>query len=324
MTCDASGYAALDSGVALFDLSDRGKVKVAGEDRVRFLQGQLTCDVAKLAPCTGSRAAVLDRTSKVLADLNLLATKEAFYADLEPGLEGPFLERLRRYVVAARVVLEDATASLGLLSLQGAQLPLFAREVLGVDWEGFDEYASVEARVGEALLWPTRLNRTGRPGLDLWCRAADAPALSAALAAAGAVQAGPEVLEVARVEGGFPRYGADITANHLLQEVDLPGALSLTKGCYVGQEVVARVHARGHLNRLRAGIAVEGAAAAGDPVLLEGREHPLTSAAFSPRLCATVGFAYLRPGPAREYGLACTVRTAAGELPARVEKYPFI
>lgn len=144
------------------------------------------------------------------------------------------------------------------------------------------------------------------------------------MVAGGAVPAGPEVLEVARVEAGFPRYGADITADHLFQEVDLPGALSLTKGCYVGQEVVARVHSRGHLNRLRAGVAVDGAAAAGDLVCLGSKEHPLTSAVYSPRVGKTLGFAYLPPGPAREFGLACTVRTAAGELPARVARYPFI
>lgn len=318
-------YEALERGCALFDLSDRGLLEVTGEDRVRFLNNLLSNDVKALAPGHGCHAALLDRKSKVLALMTCLAFEGSVLLETEPGLQSKLSSLLGRYRIADRVGFAVRTGEWNLLSLQGPEAPALARNLFGVRVEEIPPggHAASSWR-GVPLQW-LRLPRTARPGLDLLLPSGEGEAIWRLLEAEGAVPSGWDTLETARVEAGHPRYGADVTEEHLLAEANLPEAVSFSKGCYVGQEVVARIKSRGHVNRTRAGLLIEGPASPGDDVAVESQAASrLTSARHSPRLGRTVAFAYLKAELAGQIGAECRIRNGRDAFSATVTPYPFI
>lgn len=318
-------YGALEQGCALFDLSDRGLLEISGEDRVRFLNNLLSNDVKALAYGQGCRAALLDRKSKVLALMTCLALEDSLLLETEPGLQTKLAALLGRYRIADRVEFAVRTGSWNLFSLQGPEAPRLARNLFGVRAEEVPPGGhAVAPWRGMQFRW-LRLPRTARPGLDLLLPAGEGEAIWRLLEAEGAVPSGWGTLETARVEAGHPRYGADVTEEHLLAETVLPDAVSYSKGCYVGQEVVARIKARGHVNRHRAGLLIEGPASRGGEVMVGGQLlSRLTSARHSPRLGRTVAFSYLKAELAGQIGTECRIHDGRDEFPAAVTRYPFI
>ncbi|MGC8763447.1 MAG: YgfZ/GcvT domain-containing protein [Acidobacteriota bacterium] len=318
-------YAALETGAVLFDLSDHSKVIVSGEDRGPFLNGLVTQKILDLREGSGRPACFLDRRSRILAEVRILALEGAFLLEGEPGLEAPLCERLRKFRLSSRVEVKGLEGSLALLSLQGPAAGGMAQEVLGTSGAEIPPYGHTTAVFQGVPVRLARIPRSGRPGLDFLLPPESAASLWRALCAGGATPAGWDLLETARTEAGLPRFGADLTEEILFSEACLPSHLSLDKGCFVGQEVVARVRTYGNLRRLRTGLLVDGPAEPGDVVRLRGKEAArLTTARFSPLLGRTCAFAYLPPGLTSGGEEEVTVEGPQGTFPARPAPYPFL
>jgi folate-binding protein YgfZ len=308
-------YESMRNGCGLLDRSERGKLALNGPDAVEFLNGQVTNELAGLEPGEGRYAAFLTHKGKMLGDLRVLvvAGEEGpeLLLDTERAALQNLFDMIRRFKVGYRVELHKRTLESGLLSLIG---PL-ASELAGVD-PGFEEHANAAVEIGgvRALAICTDL------GIDLLCEADDTETLASLLRDRGASPVGEEAAECLRIESGRPRYGVDLDETVIPQEAGLnERAVSFTKGCYVGQETVARLHYKGKPNRHLRGLRLSAAAPAGEELLLGERTvGKLTIVADSPRL-GPIGLALLR----REAEPGATVTTASGVVTAEVVPLPF-
>jgi tRNA-modifying protein YgfZ len=244
------GYAALTQGCALIDRSERGKLALSGAQAAAFLNGQVSNDVEALEPGEGCYATFLTPKGKMLGDLRVLATPGELLLDTERVSLQPLFDLIRRGTIGWAAELHKRTLETGLLSLAGPR----ARELVGAAEAGLPEveHAHREARLGGAAV---RLVTTA-DGVDVLCDAADATVVTDALIAAGATAVDEAAAEITRIEAGRPRYGVDLDDTTIPQEAGLNDrAVSFAKGCYVGQETVARLHWRGkpnpHLRCLR-------------------------------------------------------------------------
>jgi folate-binding protein YgfZ len=261
----AAGYRALTEACGLVDRSERGKLALTGPDAKAFLHGQVTNDIEGLEPGHGCYAAVLTHKGKMLGDLRVLDLGDELLLDTERATLQELFNMIRRYKLGSDVELHKRTLELGLLSLIGPD----ARRVAGARSLPGAEHANARAEIGGA---PVTLVVTDT-GVDVFCAAADTAAVRAALEAAGAVPVDEEAAEIVRVEHGRPRYGHDLDDTVIPQEAGLnERAVSFTKGCYVGQETVARLFYRGKPNRHLRGLRLAGAAAPGD-VLRRGEKE---------------------------------------------------
>jgi folate-binding protein YgfZ len=249
----------------LVDRSERGKLALTGTEAKDFLHGQVTNDVEGLSEGTGCYAAFLTHKGKMLGDVRILDAGDELLLDCERVALQELFGMIRRYKLGRDVELHKRTLERGLLSLLGRD----ARRVAGAGDLPEDEHSHRPGEVGGA---PVRLIATDL-GVDVLCDAADTERVAAALAAAGALTASEADAEVRRVESGRPRYGVDLDDTVIPQEAGLNArAVSFEKGCYVGQETVARLYFRGKPNRHLRGLKLSGPAAPGDPLRLGERE----------------------------------------------------
>lgn len=271
-------YRTITDGCGLLDRSQRGKLALTGADAKSFLQGQVTNDMESLTPGGGCYAAFLTPKGKMLGDMRVLDAGSELLLDTERiALQGLF-NMIRRFSVGYDVQLHKRTLELGLLSLIG---PASAGVAGAGELASTAEHTHAPAIVGEV---PVRAIRTD-VGVDLLCESSDTDALRDRVLEAGAVEVAEATVECLRVERGRPRYGIDLDHTVIPQEAGLnERAVSFTKGCYVGQETVARLHYRGKPNRHLRGLRLSGAAETGDEVRLGDRVvGHLGSVAHSPR-----------------------------------------
>jgi tRNA-modifying protein YgfZ len=308
----AAEYRAITEACGLLDRSERGKLALSGADAATFLQGQVSNDVEGLAPGTGCYAAFLTPKGKMLGDVRILATADELLLDTERVALQALFNMIRRFSLGYQVELHKRTVERGLLSLIG---PDSAR-VAGVDDLPDEEHMHVEGTIGDI---PVRAIRTD-VGIDLLCDRASTDALRERLADAGAVSVGEAAADVLRVERGRPRYGIDLDDSVIPQEAGLnERAVSFTKGCYVGQETVARLYYRGKPNRQLRGLRLSAPAEPGEELDFEGRVvGRVASVVQSPRF-GPIALALVRreapPGVTVSVGDAVTAEVA--ELPFR-------
>ncbi len=318
-------YRAAREGVALFDRSALGKVTVTGRDRLAFLQGMLTADVKGLADGQGAAAAFLDAHGKVMALLAVYATADRVLIELPPQMTAKTLETLDRYLISEKAYFEPADEAFAILSLQGPGARALLEGLAGVALEP-PPYGHAEVSIASVPVRVINRAEGPAPGFHCWVPAEHGSAFRAALLAAGAVEAGPETLEVLRVEAGQPWCPQDVDDSVILPETGLEALVSYTKGCYIGQETVARVKYRGHVNRALRGLIVEGERVpdAGARVTAEGKDvGRITSAVRSIALGRPIALGYVR----RQHfapDSAVTVVDGGGEQPARVVSLPFV
>jgi folate-binding protein YgfZ len=308
-------YRAITEACGLLDQSERGKLALTGAEAATFLQGQVSNDVERLVPGTGCYAAFLTPKGKMLGDVRILATGEELLLDTERAALQALFNMIRRFSLGYQAELHKRTLERGLLSLIGPE----AAEMAGAGDLGSEEHAHAVIEVPGTGL-PARAIRTD-VGVDLLCDAADTATLRSALEDAGAVTVGEAAVDCLRVEHGRPRYGTDLDDTVIPQEAGLnERAVSFTKGCYVGQETVARLYYRGKPNRQLRGLRLSGAVDAGDELTLEGRTvGRVTSVATSPRF-GPIAIGFVR----REAPLGSTVSVGpAGEVTAEVIELPF-
>jgi folate-binding protein YgfZ len=295
----------LTEEVGLVDRSERGKLALTGAQAKELLSGQVTNDVEALTPGTGCYAALLTNKGKMLADLRAIDTGAELWLDTERAALQALFDSLRRGAVGWDAELHKRTLQQALLSLVG---PHAARAVGG---EAGPEHANRASQLGGAdvLLLATDL------GVDVVCAAEDADRVRGAL---GIPEVPEAAAEVVRVESGRPRYGVDLDDSTIPEEAGLnERAVSFTKGCYVGQETVARLHYRGKPNRHLRGLRLSAPVASGTPLVLGEREvGRVGSSVLSPRF-GPIALALVR----REASVGDEL--AAGEARAVVAELPF-
>jgi folate-binding protein YgfZ len=303
-TVASSDYDLVTRAAGLVDRSDRGKVLLTGAEAAEFLEGQVTNEVEALAPGSGCYAAFLSHKGKMRGDLRILRGHEWIWIDTErialPGL----LHLIQMYSIGRDVRHEDVTEARALLSLIGPA----AGQALDVAPPA-DDHAWVEGEHGMYV-------RTDL-GIDVICAAHDADGVRAALGVDAVTE---DVAECVRVERGRPRFGLEMTSDTIPEEAGINDrAVSFTKGCYVGQETVARLHYKGKPNRHLRGLRLSAPAERGDAIRLGEREvGSVGTACVSPRL-GSIALAVLR----REAQPGDTVAVGAEAIPAEVVEPPF-
>jgi folate-binding protein YgfZ len=279
------------------DRSGRSRLAITGPDRAKFLHNLVTSDVKRLAEGSGREAFVTSPQGKVLAYVTILATGDALLLRTEPeSIEG-LLPHLRKYGVFDDVAIEDVSSSTFEYHLAG---PKVARALAGEGRASIPDeplgHVSVAMEGVEVRF--VRESPTGRPGLTLIGPAEVAGRVRALLATEGLAEVDAATFEAFRIEAGTPASGRDVTPGNLPQEVGRDAlAINFVKGCYLGQETVARLDALGHVNRILKGLKVEGSAVppAGATVSAGGKAvGSVTSSAWSPGWNAPVALAYVR------------------------------
>ena len=317
-------YRELTEGCALLDRCERGKLALTGADAAEFLNGQVTNDVQALASGEGCYAAFLTHKGKMLGDLRVLAvgqraqgTSELLLDTERSGLQ-PLFDMIRLFKVGYDVQLHKRTLQSALLSLVGPGARELLERVEGVEAVPGREREHLAARIAGA---PVRLIATALPaGVDVLMDSGARDAVQAALIQAGAEPVSEDAAEIVRVECGRPRYGIDLDESVIPQEAGLnERAVSFTKGCYVGQETVARLHYRGKPNRQLRGLRLSDAVAPPSGLTLGERTlGRMTSSVLSP-VHGPIGLAVLR----REAGPGTTVQAGERGDSALVVELPF-
>jgi tRNA-modifying protein YgfZ len=305
-------YRTLTEGCGLLDRSARGKLALTGSEAKAFLAGQVTNDIEALSPGSGCYAAFLTPKGKMLGDLRILDLGDELFLDTERVVLQALFDMIRRFKIGYEVELHKRTVERSLLSLIG---PTATRIV---NAEGLSDTEHASARV-EIAGMASVLVRTD-VGVDILCDASDREAVREGLLAAGAQPASEPAAEIVRVEHGRPRYGVDLDDTVIPQEAGLnERAVSFVKGCYVGQETVARLHYRGKPNRHLRGLRLSAPAEPGAELRLGERVvGRLSSAVLSP-VNGPIGLALVR----REAEPGATVSVGEHGLGAEVLEPPF-
>jgi folate-binding protein YgfZ len=291
----------------------RAALNVKGPDAAEYLQGQLTNDIEGLAAGQGYYAALLDRKGHLQADMRVLRLHdEDLWLDLEPGPAPGVLKHLRTYSIGREVEIEDVTQAWAIASLIGPRAAeLSGFEALVTEHaQGFREWNGVEV-----LAVATDV------GLDLITKADAAAALTQLLEATGAVEVSEPAAEIVRVESGRPRFGLDMGSESMPAEAGITErAVDFEKGCYIGQEPVARLHYRGKPNRTLRGLRLSAPAEHGAPLRLGDKEvGKIGTACLSPAL-GPIALAIVR----REAGEGDTLEVGVGGTTAEVVELPFV
>ena len=287
-----NGYEALHESAAWLDISSRGRIRATGEDRVRLIHAMCSNDIESRRPGEGSYSFFLNAQGQIQTDSRIYVFEDHILLDCEPERGQGLLRHLEKFIIMDDVTLEDLAPRSTMIALEGPRAESIAREVVT---ETLPEPAAhSHSSCGNVRL--LRSSITGQPGLWILVEPAQKAELITSLQAAEAWAATEKDYRVVRVENQVPRCGSDFD-NHLPHQTQQLHALSFTKGCYLGQEIVERVRSRGQVNRLLVGLELEGDAVPleGSPIIVEDKEVGwLTSPAFSLRLNRVIGFGVVR------------------------------
>jgi folate-binding protein YgfZ len=321
-------YAAVrEGGAGLIDLSSRGRLLVSGSEAIQFLNGLITNDVNTLAVNHWMPAAFPNVQGRLIASVRVIHRRDGFLIDTEEATHEPVLKTLDRFTLAGDFRLADLTNAVAHLSVQGAKAAEVIRAVFAEANANIDHGAlkTIEWQDGEVTI--IRATYTGEDGFDLLISAQAAAALWDRLQSAGARPCGFDALEILRIEAGIARYGLDMDETNVVSETNLDDAISFTKGCYIGQEIIARIKYRGHVAKKLTGIMFEQPVRIASGAVIRSIDDKeigrITSTAISPHLGRTIAlgyvkYDYLAPGT--------DVKVISGEVEraARVVELPFV
>ncbi len=321
----AAEYRAVRESTGVIDRSMLGKVTVTGRDRQAFLQGMLTNDVKSLQPGQGTAAAFLDAHGKVMALLHLYALDDRLLIQLPANLTAKTLQTLDHFLISEKAYFESADEAFAVLAVQGPGARDLLSALAGREID-LAPHQHQEVAIAGAPVRVIHRREGGVAGFHCWTVALHAAPLWGALANAGARPVGMEALEALRVEAGIPWYGTDVDDTVILPETRQEALVSYNKGCYIGQEVVARVKYRGHVNRALSGLVLanDRVPGQGAKVMADGKEvGRITSAVRSPALGKAIALGYVR----REHfepGSVVAVDDGAVVINATVAALPFV
>lgn len=294
-------YQALRSTAVWFDLSDRGKVKISGRHRVRFLHGMVTHDVKNLGAGQARYCTIVTDTGKLVVDLILIHREDHFLCDVEVNASIRLISRLKHYRVAENVEFEDFDGKIGHVSIQGPHAREVVERFVGVSGFALPSMAVMDTMpVADLAVCVVRYSRTGEDGYDLLFDAQRWPEVQSRLDALdpSVIKASADVLETARIEAGIPTWGAELSESIFPLEAGLYHALSYSKGCYVGQEALLMMTDRGQPPKTLVGLRFQGSGeppGVGMALTLDGKSvGTITSVCESPKFGGLVGLGYVK------------------------------
>jgi folate-binding protein YgfZ len=324
----SADYEAFHDGAAIVDYSDRGRMRFHGAGAKDALNGLLTCDVAPLSNGQGTYGAALTNKGKVITDVSVFAMDESFLVEVPPATWAAWKDLVAKFVnprLSKRTDETELTSAIGVFGPRAARV---VAAMTGSD-EALDElpmYSHRTLSLDGTMVNVARIPDLGVDGFRvLAVRDAFGKLKDSALAHGGRM-ASPVAVEAARVEAGRPQWGVDMDDSTLPQEANMEalGAISYTKGCYTGQEVVARLHFRGHVNKRLLGLRVDGATVPprGAAVVSgDGKESgEVRSSVMSPRF-GPIALAMIRKE--LNPGDAVKLNVEGSEMPATISALPF-
>lgn len=297
-------YRALRETAGVIDLSFRSRLCVLGADRQKFINGQVTNNVGALKTGEGCYAALVTNKGKLQSDLFIYALANELLLDFEPALSDAVKERLEKYVIADDAQMVDVAPHYGLLSVQGPKAAAVIESLqlgLTIPAKPFALSSVQDGNLGEIYLM--NQPRLGTTGFDLFVPsgaiAAVADKAIAAAKSVGGCACGWQAFEIARIEAGIPRFGVDMDETNLAPEAIEQRAISYSKGCYIGQEVIARIRTYGQvaksLRGLRLADDLKTLPVKGDKLFANDKEVGyITSSVHSPALNANIALGYVR------------------------------
>lgn len=284
-----------DGDAGLIDFSSRGLIEVTGAEAVMFLNGLITNDVKTLEDNSYMLAAFPNVQGRLLAFARVMRLGGKFLFDTESVSFETVLNNLSRFTLAGDFRVTDLSNEIKILSIQGAKAIEIIRNLFG------DEAANVKdnhiASTGNGFI--IRATHTAEEGFDVFVDAKSFDEVKTSLLNEGAKLIGEETFEVLRIEAGVPRYGVDMNETTVVLETGLDAAVSFTKGCYVGQEIIARIHFRGHVAKKLTGISFEENVSVNPEDKIKTPSSAkeigrITSVTFSPKLQKTIALGYVR------------------------------
>jgi folate-binding protein YgfZ len=292
-------YRSIRELAAIGTVAERRQIAVTGNDRAAYLQGLLTNDIVALQPGSGCYAAWLTPQGRMLTDMYVLQSDRMILLDVPAAAEQETLARLDRFIFTEDVQVASLSEHLVAVWLHGPQAGAVLERVLaGAQALGtWSLYQHAQLLFGDAPVAVVRIDQLGVPGFCLYVERVRAADLIAGLEAAGAHAVSADAIEAARIDAGYPVFGVDMTGDILPLEAGIEQrAISFTKGCYVGQEVVIRVLHRGHGKVAKKLVPLKFSgdlSAAGAKLHAGDREVGfVTSAAVSPR-SGPIGLGYV-------------------------------
>jgi folate-binding protein YgfZ len=324
---------AVRNRAGLIDQSHRGKLRLKGKDRVDFLHGMTTNDIKKLTPGNGLYTTFTTDKAKMLADGRVYFLPDALWIDVEPGVTDKLQKHLDKFTLVSDVAIENITEAFGLLSIHGPSSQEILPKLVKPESVPAQEYSTVSFTMDGLPILVVRNEITGEAGFDFYIPIEQTAAIWSRLIQVGGPHGlkpvGLDALNSLRIEAGIPVFGIDMDESNFPMEAGLEArAISYTKGCYIGQETIARADAQGRMNKRLIGLELSGESVPkkGEPILAppqgSGAEPKavgtVTSAVHSPTLGRVIAMGYVR------YDLAkpgCDV--VIEETPAKVVSLPF-
>ena len=292
-------YKALVERTGLVDLGHRTQIEISGPDRAAWLNNLATNEIRKLPAGTGCEMFLTTAQGKTLAHAFVFVLAESLIIDTVPGQAETILKHLEHYLISEQVTLADRSGEWAELLLAGPHAERLLAEIAGATPPA-QRLAHAPAAVSGCTIWVRRADLVGPVGFLISGEGDDIAQVRSRVCDAGAAECGDAAFEAARIEWGFPWFGVDLSDNNLPQEVARDAsAISFVKGCYLGQETVARIDAMGHVNKTLVGVRFSGAQVPAAGLELSAADRPagqVTSATYSPRLGAPLALAYVRRG----------------------------
>jgi aminomethyltransferase len=291
-------FRALTTASGIYDLSWRAKIAVSGGDRVRWLNNMVTNNVRDLRTGAGNYNFVLNAKGQILADLYAYNRGDEFWLDTERSQAESLLSTLDRFIIMDDVELTDISDKVSAIAVQGSEAGQLLAAI-GVPVTSLEPMQIFDTHWRDIGISITQMESAQFKTFEIWAATDNIPLLWSALLNAGGTPVGTRALECFRVMAGVPKYGQDIRIGDLPQETGQMHALSFTKGCYIGQEIVERIRSRGAVHRIFSGFMAEhGQPATGMKILADGKDvGVLTSLARVPSRQLgdrTLGLGYIR------------------------------
>ena len=320
-----------NGGAGLIDLSSRGRITVGGTEAVMFLNGLITNDMKTLEEHHWMPAAFPNVQGRLIAAVRVIRlaneTEKSprFLLDTEAATHQAVLKTIERFTMAGDFRVTDITGTTATLSLQGRHGAEIARKVFGDSLAQLDRNGVAETNWNEANVTVVRSSHTGEDGFDIVVDSTLSDDLSQALIDAGAVFVHDDTLETLRIEAGIGHFGQDMDETNVITEVNLDDAISFTKGCYIGQEIIIRIKQRGHVAKKLTGLTFDDRENVDVGAIIKSGEGKdigrITSTAYSPLLAKTIALGYVR----YEH-LASDTEVVVGEngIEAKVTDLPFV
>lgn len=318
----SADYAAVRSaGAGLIDLSARGRFLISGSEAVMFLNGLITNDMKTLARDSWMPAVFPNAQGRLIAAIRVIHRVDGFLIDTEAVTRDAVLKLVERFTLAGDFRVTDLTEDTALLSIQGPQAAQQVAALLGI--KNLDRTSAVSGKWKDAPFTAIRATHTAEDGFDLFVPANNVKTFGDAFAAAGVIPVSSDSLETLRIEAGIARYGVDVDETNVVTETNLDDAVSFTKGCYIGQEIIARIKYRGHVAKKLTGLLLDLNTRIDTGAIIvseDGKEiGRITSATYSPKLALSIALGYIK----YDY-LAPGTKVAAGGFPATTTGLPFV